>query len=138
MKPVGVDTNLLVRGPLGDDPIQGAVARNLMEAASQRGGLLVSAFAVLEMAWVLKSRKVPREAVVRVIRSLMLAEGVAVTHPEILHQALARFEEGGADLGECLIHADGQASGAQLFATFDGVPQDEGWGMEPAKLLESL
>jgi len=135
MQPVSVDTNVLVRGPLGDDPDQQARAKRLMEAASLGPGLVVSAFAVLEMAWVLRARKIPREGVARVIRTLLAAEGVTVTHSEILHQALARFEEGKADLGECLICADGQAFGARVFATFDQVPQQEGWGTAPAGLL---
>jgi len=135
MQPVNVDTNLLVRGPLGDDPEQQILAQRLMEAASAGPGLIVSAFAVLEMAWVLRARKIPRRSVVRVIRTLMEAEGVTVTHAELLHRALARFEEGKADLGECLICADGQAAGARHFATFDQVPLEEGWGSAPALLL---
>ncbi len=135
MQPVSIDTNVLVRGSLGDDPGQLHQARSLMEAASQGQGLIVSVFAVLEMAWVLRARKIPRGDVVRVIRTLMESEGVTVTHPELLQQALARFEEGGADLMECLIFADGQAAGARRFATFDHVPQAEGWGMSPASIL---
>lgn len=137
MPPVSVDTNVLVRGPLGDDPGQHSLAKSLMEAASQGPGLVVSAFAVLEMAWVLRARKLPRKDVARVIRTLMEAQGVTVTHAETLHQALVRFEEGKADLGECLICADGQAFGARSFATFDQVPQVEGWGTSPASLLEA-
>jgi predicted nucleic-acid-binding protein len=136
MQPVTVDTNILVRGPLGDDPDQHLLAKNLMQAASKGQGLVVSAFAVLEMAWVLRARKIPRRDVARVIRTLMESEGVTVTHAELLHQALARFEDGKADLGECLICADGQAFGARSFATFDQVPQSEGWGASPASLLE--
>jgi predicted nucleic-acid-binding protein len=100
-----------------------------MEAASQGPGLVVSVFAVLEMAWVLRARKIPRKDVARVIRTLMESEGVTVTHAELLNEALARFESGKADLGECLICADGQAFGAHRFVTFDRVPQEEGWGL---------
>ena len=137
MQPVSVDTNILFRGPLGDDPDQAFLAKNVMEAASKGQGLIVSAFAVLEMAWVLRARKIQRKDVARVIRTLMEAEGVTVTHGEILHEALARFEAGKADLGECLISADGHAFGARSFATFDQVPQEEGWGEAPARLLET-
>jgi hypothetical protein len=42
-----------------------------MEAASGGPGLVVSAFAILEMAWVLRTRKVPRRGVARVLRSLL-------------------------------------------------------------------
>jgi len=131
MQPVSVDTNILVRGPLGDDPDQHLLAKKLMETASKRQGLVVSAFAVLEMAWVLRARKIPRKDVARVIRALMDSEGVNVTHAELLHQALARFEEGKANLGECLICADGYAFGARNFATFDQVPQSKIFGPPP-------
>jgi predicted nucleic-acid-binding protein len=136
MPAVHVDTNVLVQGPLGDDAVQQAVARALMEAASRGPGLVVSVFAVLEMAWVLRTRKVPRGKVAGEIRSLLEARGVRVTHSELLREALARFEQGAADLGECLMHADGRAVGAGPFATFDRVPQEEGWGIDPTSLLE--
>ena len=136
MQRVSVDTDVLVRGPLGDDPDQQLLAKALMEAASRGPGLVVSAFAVLEMAWVLRARKIQRKDVARVIRTLLEAQGVTVTHSEILHEALARFGEGKADLGECLICADGHACGARHFATFDQAPQEEGWGSAPARLLE--
>lgn len=137
MQPVSVDTNILARAPLGDDPGQQLSARRLLEAASQGQGLVVSAFAVLELAWVLRARKIPRMEVARVVRTLLESEGVTVTHSEILHQALVRFEEGKADLGECLIYADGHAAGARSFATFDQVPVSEGWGVSPEGLLEA-
>jgi predicted nucleic-acid-binding protein len=136
--PVGVDTNLLVRGPLGDDPVQAGLAQSLMESASRGPGLVVSAFAVLEMAWVLRSRKVPRANVVRAVRALLEAEGVVVTHSGLLREAIRRFETGTADLGECLMNVDGQAAGAGSFCTFDQVPQREGWGQDPASLLARL
>jgi predicted nucleic-acid-binding protein len=137
MQPVSIDTNILVRAPLGDDPGQQRLAKDLMESASQGPGLVVSVFAVLEMAWVLRARKIQRGDVARVIRTLMESKGVTVTHAEVLHEALTRFEESRADLGECLIWADGQAFGARSFATFDQVPREEGWGLAPARLLEA-
>ena len=136
MQPVSVDTNILARGPLGDDPEQGEWARRLMAEASQGAGLVVSAFAVLELAWVLRAKKVPRGRVAQVIRTLLDVEGETVTQAEILRQALVRFEAGAADLAECLIQADGRAHGARIFATFDQVPQREGWGASPADLLK--
>jgi predicted nucleic-acid-binding protein len=138
MQAVSVDTNLLVRGPLGDDPEQQALAVRLMEAARTGPGLVVSAFAILEMAWVLRVKKLPRERIARCIRSLMNAEGVTVTHAEILHEALLRYEDGLSDLGECLIWADAHSGGAGTFATFDAGPLEEGWGSEPSHLLENL
>lgn len=138
MKPVVADTNILARAPLADDPGQRDLAQRLLQATSQGPGLVVSSFAILELAWVLKTRKITRQDIARTIRALMDAEGVTITHRGLLHQALTRFEEGLADLGECLIFADGQAAGAGAFATFDRVPQEEGWGMAPEALLASL
>jgi predicted nucleic-acid-binding protein len=135
MPAVTVDTNVLARGPLGDDPVQQEQARDLMAQACAGAGLVVSAFAILELAWVLRVRKLPRPAVAKAIRTLLEAEGVTVTHAEALHQALARYEGGRADLGECLIWADGQAFGARAFASLDRVPQEEGWASAPRALL---
>jgi len=138
MRPVSLDTNLLVRAPLEDDPRQAATSRELLRLAGQGPGIVLSAFAVLELAWVLKVRKIPREVIASAIRSLMGAEGVQVTHGEILLEALGRYEAGSADLAECLIHADGLSAGAGAFATFDRIPRKEGWGILPDELLERL
>lgn len=138
MQPIVVDTNILARAPLGDDPEQQALAQRLLEAAGKGRGLVISSFALLELAWVLKAKKVPRDAIARLLHTLMEAEGVIITHRETLYTALTRFEAGGADLAECLIFADGSAAGAESFATFDKVPQAEGWGKDPKALLKPL
>ena len=138
MPPIAVDTNILARAPLADDAEQQTLARQLLTAASNGPGVIVSSFAILELAWVLKVRKVPRADIARTIRALMEAEGMMFTHWGILHEALLRFEAGTADLGECLIAADAAAAGAGAFATFDLVPREEGWGIAPEALLSSL
>lgn len=138
MKPVCPDTNILARGPLEDDPGQTAIARELLRRAARGPGIVVSAFAILELAWVLKIRKVPRSDVASAIRSLMGSEGVKVSHGEVLLDALERFESGSADLADCMIQADGAAAGAGTFATFDKGPRKETWGTDPEALLHQL
>lgn len=138
MQPVVVDTNILARAPLQDDLEQQALAQRLLLAASKGPGLVVSCFALLELAWVLKARKVPRQAIAKLLRALMESEGVTLTHRGMLHEALTRYEAGAADLGECLIHADGIEAGAGGYATFDRVPQAEGWALDPKAWLDTL
>ena len=52
-----IDTNVLVRVLLGDEPrAQVDAARALMVSAEQGHKIFISAFVLLETAWVLKSK----------------------------------------------------------------------------------
>jgi len=114
------------------------MSRDIMRLAGRGPGMVVSAFAILELAWVLKAKKVPRREIAHAIRTLIGAGGVEVTHGGVLLEALERFEGGSADLAECLIHADGQSAGAGTFVTFDRDPRKEGWGTSPEDMLPVL
>lgn len=110
---IAVDTNVLVRLVVDDDPEQARRARKLF----RRGDVLVTAMVLLESAWVLSGAYgLGREQVSKALRGVLGLEGVATDAPSAIAQALDRFDAG-LDFADAL-HLAG-ASRAESFATFD-------------------
>lgn len=116
---IGIDTNILVRAFLGDEPFQSKLAQNCMLQASEKGGLFISSYAILEFAWVLKVKKFARPDIYHAIITLIDSPGVTIGQREVVIHALEKFHKGKADLGDYMIWAESQTSGASTIKTFD-------------------
>jgi predicted nucleic-acid-binding protein len=107
-----VDTNIVARMLLNDDPVQSPLARAVVDA-----GVYVPMTVILETAWLLASRyKFNREAVAAYIQALIHLPSVSVSNIETLQWAVKRLSERG-DLAD-LLHLVA-AEGASEFVTFD-------------------
>lgn len=112
---ITVDTNILIRAVVRDEPKQAAVAVALLRDASV---IIVPVPCLCEFVWVLKrvyEFEVP--AIVRAIRALMGAENVQLD-TALCEPALTIFEAGG-DFADGAIAAEGAALGAEAFVSFD-------------------
>jgi len=110
---IAIDTNVLVRLVVNDDPDQTRRAVKLFK----KGEVLVRSTVLLEAAWVLASAYgLDRARVSRSLRSVLGIEGVAADDPAAVAQALEWFD-GGLDFADAL-HLAG-AHRASTFATFD-------------------
>ena len=81
-----IDTNVLVRVLLGDEPrAQVDAARALMVSAEQGHKIFISAFVLLETAWVLKSKGRVASDIARAFEALLHTEGIVVSmRPQFL------------------------------------------------------
>ena len=111
---IALDTNVLARYLLDDEPRQSAAARRLLSRADQ--SFWVPITVLLELAWVLKSRGVPRGAVVEAIRGLAALGNVQLQFPELVSTAL-QIADGGVDVADA-IHLS-LSGKAERLATFD-------------------
>ena len=110
---IAIDTNVLVRLVVDDDPEQTRQARKLLK----RGDIFVSATVLLESAWVLASAYgLDRPRVSKALRGVLGLEGVATDAPSAVAQAL-EWHDAGLDFADAL-HVAGAAN-AQAFVTFD-------------------
>lgn len=113
---IGVDTNVLIRAILDDDPKQSPLARKAIEKARE---ILVPVTVVVEVAWVLKSVGWNRSQVHEALSILAMQSSVHLDRaPEIL-AALAAFKEGPADFADYLVLYQAKSLGAQKLLTFD-------------------
>jgi predicted nucleic-acid-binding protein len=112
---VAVDTNVLVRAAVHDDPEQAEVATRIMARAEM---LAIALSSVCEFVWVLRSvygYRAPRIAVA--IRVLLAAENVETNRPAI-DAGLAMLDAGG-DFADGVIAYQGRWLGAETFVSFD-------------------
>lgn len=112
---IAVDTNVLVRAAVRDDPEQTDVAIREMSRAEMIALALPS---LCEFAWVLRSVYGFRPSdVANAIRKLLAAENVEVNRPAV-EAGLAILDAGG-DFADGVIAYEGQWLGADAFVSFD-------------------
>jgi len=112
---VAIDTNVLVRAAVRDDPEQTEVATRIMARAEM---LAIALSSVCEFVWVLRSvygYRAPRIA--EAIRVLLAAENVETNRPAI--DAGLAMLDGGGDFADGVIAYEGKWLGAETFVSFD-------------------
>lgn len=114
-----IDTNILVRAFLADDKEQTLSAQNFLFTAAENNELFISSYALLEFAWVLKTKKFSRQEIYDAIITLIDAAGVTIGQREVVLDATEKYLKGKADFGDYIIIAEGERKGAYHLKTFD-------------------
>ncbi len=118
---IALDTNVLVRFLVEDDPVQTERAAAVMRAAIARDeALFVPELVLVETVWVLRrSYRVEREEVVRTLRRLFAARHLRFRSSDSLHRALAAFASGRGDFADYVIREQAAEAGCHHVVTFD-------------------
>ena len=112
---ITVDTNVLVRALVGDDPAQTEAAAAVLLQAEQ---VCVAMPSLCELVWVLKRvYDFPITDVVAAIRALLDADTVALDRAAA-EAGLALLEAGG-DFADGVIAHEGRWLGGETFVSFD-------------------
>lgn len=116
-----LDTNVLVRYLVQDDPAQLAAARRLIQRCVTQGMMLfVPVTVVLEFEWVLRSNfGFPKDDVLLTLSGLFSAAELTFESERALEVALQLFRKGSADFADCLHVALAAQAGEQPLWTFD-------------------
>jgi len=118
---IGLDTNVLVRYIVQDDPVQSPLATQLIEqeCSTEIPGF-IGLVVLVELVWVSESCYGARRAEVAVLLRRMLSiRQLVVQEAETVWQALRQFETSKADFSDCLIERMATASGCSAMMTFD-------------------
>ena len=118
---IGVDTNVLARYIVQDDPGQADAAVRLIEGrcTAQSPGY-VSVPVLMELVWVLTAAyRYEKSIVASVIRQILRTTEFVVDERETAWSALREFEMGTADFADCLIAHRNYARGCTQTYTFD-------------------
>jgi predicted nucleic-acid-binding protein len=108
-----VDTNVLVRLIVDDDPLQSAAAEKAMTSEP----VFISKTVILEFQWVLRSvYRLSPEAIASAIESLLVAEDISIEDASAVRQAIHWFKNG-MDPADALHLAS--SAHADAFLTFD-------------------
>lgn len=118
---IGLDTNILLRLWLDDDPAQnGRIDRLLAEQGSAPGSLLLSDVVLAEAVWTLHSAyRQDKAAQLLALRSLLAEPAFAFEDRDGVALAVSLFEQHGCGFADCLIAAKHARLGCGFTATFD-------------------
>ncbi len=118
---IGIDTNILLRLWLNDDPAQNKRIDALLAAhGGMPGSLLVTDVVLAEAVWTLKSAfEQDKHAQLIAVRSLLEETAFAFEDREAVAAALTLFETGSCGFADCLVVAKHARQGCEFTATFD-------------------
>ena len=117
---IGLDTNVLVRYLMQDDPRQSLRATRLIESLSAEDPGFVPVVALMELVWVLSgSYGLHRAQVATVLDGLLRSKELVVDRADLVTQALSRYATTGADFADAVIERIAAAAGCPATMTFD-------------------
>ena len=116
-----VDTNVLVRYLVQDDPRQGKRAADFIEAAGTgEEQILIGNIVLCEMVWVLESAYgYSKPEIADAIEKILQAGAFRFESKDIVRAALGDYRASKADFADCLIGKIHQALGCETTVTFD-------------------
>ena len=118
---IGIDTNVLVRYILDDDPVWSAPAQRFIddECTMARPGF-INLVVLVELIWVLKQTPgFGKAEISTVVSELLLADNLIVENSDLVASALEAFKQGKADFPDFIIAAINQAAGTSTTVTID-------------------
>jgi predicted nucleic-acid-binding protein len=119
---IALDTNVLVRFLVEDDPSQTEKAsRVLQRALDSNSSCFVSDVVMCEVVWVLESSyKFRRTEISQVLGRLLRATHLTFSSIEQLARSLDAYRTGRGGFADYLIREHARAHGCEAVATFDG------------------
>ena len=117
---IALDTNVVLRYLLQDDPVQSELANRLVESLTKDDPAYLSREVLVELFWVLERRfRLSRHEIASMLKVVADLEIWRVETPERLVSAITRYERGGAGFADQMIRLAGKAAGSTALVTFD-------------------
>ena len=118
---IGIDTNVLVRYLVQDDPVQARAATRFIEqtCTSDTPGFL-NHLVLCETMWVLEGcYKQPKDTLMKTIEQILRVAQLRVEEPQVVWQALEEFKESQADFADHLLGRINSNHDCTTTMTFD-------------------
>lgn len=118
---IGLDTNVLVRYLVQDDPAQARQATRAIAGAAAAGErLFLSVIVLCELVWVLESAYgYPRSEIEETLEKILLTDQFHIEDSDEAWLALGDYRRSGADFADALIGRRHLRSGCGTTLTFD-------------------
>jgi predicted nucleic-acid-binding protein len=117
----GLDTNVLVRYIVQDDPIQAGSATAFIEThcTAETPGFICN-IVLVELVWVLeRGYGYDKKSVVTVLKQVAVTSELQMENSVLAWQAIMDYESGTAGFADCLLAAVNQQYGCDVTYTFD-------------------
>ena len=116
----GLDTNVLVRYVMQDDPAQSPRASTLMKSLTVDEPGYLALVTVVEFVWVLGgSYGLGRAEIAEALEAVLRTKELVVEQAGIVWKALRAYRSSKADFADCLIARGAEAAGCERTVTFD-------------------
>ena len=127
---IGLDTNVLVRHLVQDEPSQSRKATQVITQQCTRDDPgFINRIVLCELVWVLESAYgYSKDTIVPVLERLLRTSQLKIEDVQAAWTAFRLYQKGKADFADCLLGATNQIGGCEWTATFD----------QPASKLEGF
>ncbi|HKS82743.1 MAG TPA: type II toxin-antitoxin system VapC family toxin [Candidatus Acidoferrales bacterium] len=118
---IGLDTNILVRYLVQDDPIQSAKAAEIIERRlTEETPGFVSTVAMVEIVWVLdRAYGLGSDEIAAAIERMLQIDVLVVENEQEIFTAMIALKRGSASFADAIILALGARAGCSYTLTFD-------------------
>lgn len=117
---IGLDTNVLVRYIMQDDPKQSPKATKIVESLEGVGSGYVTLVSIVELVWVLSaSFELTRSQVAQALDGIIRTKQFKIESADQVIRALRVFKVGKSDFADCLIERSADSAGCEKTITFD-------------------
>lgn len=117
---IALDTNVLVRYLVDDDPAQSLAARALLEDRTAEQPAFVCREVMIELVWVLqRTYRLPRDRIASVLEALVAADGLEIEAANDVALAALRYRRGEAGFSDLMIMCAAKRQRASPLYTFD-------------------
>ena len=117
---IGLDTNVLVRYIMQDDPKQSPKATAIVESSDGVGSAYITLVSMVELVWVLTaSFDLTRAQVSQALDGIIRTKQFKIENADQVIRALRVFKLGKSDFADCLIERSANSAGCVKTITFD-------------------
>ena len=117
---IALDTNVLVRYLVHDNPQQAEAARALLESLTAISPGFVCREVTVELVWVLeRAYGFSRDRIATTMEALVATEGLVVEETDDVARSALRYRTSGAGFADLMVLAAAERSGAHPLFTFD-------------------
>ena len=118
---IGLDTHVLIRYLVQDDPKQSVVATKFIESkCTEESPCFIGKIVLCELAWVLESNYYQsRSQISKIIEQLLQIGQIEVEDPVVVWGALSDYQNSNIDFPDHLLARVNNSRGCKFTATFD-------------------
>ena len=117
---IGLDTDVLVRYIMQDDPKQSPKATVIVESLDGVGSAYITLVSMVELVWVLTvSCAFTRAQVSQALNGIIRTKQFKIENADQVIRALRVFKSGKSDFADCLIERSANSAGCVKTITFD-------------------
>lgn len=119
---IGLDTNVIIRYLVQDEPQQSMKANHIIEkAVADEEILIISQITLCEMVWVLEScYALTKKEIIEVLNKILHTHQIRIEQDDVVRHALRDFSHfDNVDFSDCLIGRQNISKGCSFTYTFD-------------------